>query len=408
MLKKIYLSFSLALQNIRARLFHTLLSILGIVIGVAALVTVLSLIDGMEKYAQDQITRTTSLNAIFIQTETTKLVNNLRFKKETYAFLDHDSFRKLAASLTHPAKTYMQMKQSSEIKVVENDSTIGSFVIGTMSAFPPDMHIAYGGFYTEDDVNKQKPVAFVNHLFAEQAMGENAAKSLMGKTIAFNNKTLKVVGILEEEESRAPELYMPITLFSREELKENPPLSVLEAENVEHVQGLKAQAEKWLKANLAGDPTDFKVATNEGRVEQAAKGFMLFRVVMGLIVGISVIVGGVGVMNVLLISVTERTVEIGVRKAMGAKKQDILLQFLAESVTVSLLGSFLGLVLGILATLAFVPIIKAFADVPFQAAYTLDTFLIISVVAIIVGVVFGTYPATRAAKLDPVEAIRRE
>ena len=82
--------------------------------------------------------------------------------------------------------------------------------------------------------------------------------------------------------------------------------------------------------------------------------------------------------------------------------------FLAESVTVSLLGSYLGLVLGILATLVIVPIIKALADVPFQAAYTLDIFLIISVVAIMVGVVFGTYPATRAVKLDPVEAIRRE
>ena len=148
--------------------------------------------------------------------------------------------------------------------------------------------------------------------------------------------------------------------------------------------------------------------TNEFRVEQAAQGFLLLRVVMGLIVGISVLVGGIGVMNVLLISVNERTVEIGVRKAMGAKRQDILLQFLAESVTVSLFGCFLGLVVGVLGTWIMVPIIKAIVDVPFQAAFTWNTFAVISLVAIVIGIVFGTYPAMQAAKLDPVEAIRRE
>ena len=127
-----------------------------------------------------------------------------------------------------------------------------------------------------------------------------------------------------------------------------------------------------------------------------------------LIVGISVLVGGIGVMNVLLISVNERTNEIGIRKAVGANKRDILLQFLSESITISAFGSLLGLILGVVGTMIIIPIVKAITEAPFQAAYTVNTLVIISLVALLVGIVFGTYPAIRAARLDPVEAMRRE
>lgn len=129
---------------------------------------------------------------------------------------------------------------------------------------------------------------------------------------------------------------------------------------------------------------------------------------MGMIVGISVLVGGIGVMNVLLISVTQRTTEIGVRKAVGANRKDIVFLFLAESITVSAFGSLMGLILGVVGTMVAIPIIKAITKVPFQAIYTLNTLLIISVIALAIGILFGTYPALRASRLDPVEAIRRE
>ncbi|MEO1654690.1 MAG: FtsX-like permease family protein, partial [Bacteroidota bacterium] len=116
----------------------------------------------------------------------------------------------------------------------------------------------------------------------------------------------------------------------------------------------------------------------------------------------------IGVMNVLLISVNERTSEIGIRKAVGANKRDIIFQFLAESVTISAVGSFAGLLVGILGTMVILPIIKALTEVPFRAAYTWDTFFLISFLALLIGIIFGTYPALRASRLDPVEAIRRE
>jgi len=410
MWKKILISFSLAGQNIRSRLLHTFLSVLGIVIGVAALVTILSMIDGMEKYAQQQITNTTSLKAVHIRTETHKTVNGVWLKKKSYAYLDHNSFQQLVSSLTFHGKAYLNLNQTSEITLPENNVTVGALIIGRAAPSVDDVKMAYGSYFTKQDVLSQAKTAFVNQVLAIHLIGKDSLQNLLGKRLNFKGKQVHVTGILapSEFQSEQAQVYVPITLFSEEELSANPPVCTLVADQVEMVPVIKMQVEKWIKEKFAGKEADFVVATNEMRVKQAAQGFLLFRVVMGMIVGISVIVGGIGVMNVLLISVTERTVEIGVRKAMGAKKQDIMLQFLAESISISLFGSLLGLVLGVLSTMVIIPVIKMLTSIPFQAAYTFPTFLTIAVIAVLTGVIFGTYPALRAARLDPVEAIRRE
>ncbi|MEJ8758028.1 ABC transporter permease [Pontibacter sp. H259] len=407
MLKKLLNSFALALHNIRTRLFHTLLSILGIVIGVGALVTVLSLIDGLEKFAKEQITTTTSLKAVMIETNTYKRVNDVSLQKEDYGYLNYERFQDFSEKMAIPATGYIEFNKNGEIALADS-SKVGASVHGVNTLHLNIVNLKAGRLFTSKELQAKTPVAFANYSFARQVTGKDSAATILGQTVTYHNKPVKVIGVLKPVNHERPQLYLPISLFTDAELKAEPPRVVFEVDDVEQVQAFKIDAEKWLTANIAKDSTDFRVITNEGRVEQAAKGFLLFRVVMGMIVGISVIVGGIGVMNVLLISVNERTVEIGVRKAMGAKKRDILLQFLAESVTVSLFGSLLGLMLGALLAMGAVPIIKAFADVPFEAAFTLNTLMVITVIAIVVGIVFGTYPATRAARLNPVDAIRRE
>jgi ABC-type antimicrobial peptide transport system permease subunit len=136
-------------------------------------------------------------------------------------------------------------------------------------------------------------------------------------------------------------------------------------------------------------------------------GFKVFRLVMAFLIGIAVVVGGVGVMNVLLMSINERTSEIGVRKAVGANRRRIITQFLAESVAISAVGSFFGLLLGVLMAIVSAATIGYILDVEFSPVFRVQTLVVVGLVALITGIVFGTYPARRAAGLDPVRAIQR-
>lgn len=405
MLQKISNAFALAFGNIRANLFHTFLSVLGIIIGVGALVSILSLIDGMEELARQQISQTTSLNGIMVQAETHRNANGVRIRKDTVPVITYQAYASMSAALSKPVVAYMRSGASGEATLA-TDKKVGVNVLAVTATLEPGAQIAIGTAFTKTDVEAKLPVAIANKTFLKMAgIPETEA---LGQMLLFRDKSIKIVAVLEGEANKSPVVYLPITLLTETELQTTPPDIIFEAEKTETVPLLKTELVNWLKVNYKNADQDFRVLTNEFRVEQVAKGFLVFRLIMGLIVGISVVVGGIGVMNVLLISVTERTAEIGVRKAMGANRRDITLLFLAESVTVSAFGSLAGLAFGIGATMIIIPIVRAVTEMPFQAAYTLNTILVILILALVVGVVFGTYPAIRASKLNPVDAIRHE
>jgi putative ABC transport system permease protein len=404
MLRKIVHSFALAFTTIRANLFHALLSVLGIVIGVAALVSILSLIDGMEKFAREQIASTTALNGIIVQSDSYNTINGIRIRKDSIPVIGYDHFNRLGASLSKPAKTYMRWTSSQEVRV--DTVRVAAFLVATSATLEPGAVVATGKGFTDEDVKNNELLMVVNQAFVKEANFSNA-ESALGRMIYFDGKHYKITGVIANE-SVSPKIYFPVSLVTAAQLQNNTPEMLVECEKTEDVTILKAEITEWLRSNYKNANQDFKIITNDFRIEQTTKAFLLFRVIMGLIVGISVLVGGIGVMNVLLISVTQRTIEIGIRKAAGAKRSDIVLLFLTESITVSVFGSLAGLIVGVAGTEAIIPIVNSITKMPFQVAYTVNTFLVISIISVLVGVTFGTYPAIRASRLDPVEAIRHE
>lgn len=408
MFKQLRFSFAEAIENIRSNFFHTFLSILGIVIGVAALVSILSLIDGMEQYAKEQISSTTDLKNVMIQTQTHEVINNIRVKKDSFGYLQYQDLTGLQNELKDQAKALLFSEHNAALQRGGDSSQVAAVVTGIAPDLPATEVLKAGRKFSPTDNESQAKVAIVSAQLAQLLAKKRPIDQLIGQEIRHQQVAYTIIGVLKPGKTPAPTVFVPISSLPAGSLAQSPPMCILEVNVVEDVPKIKSATEAWLKKHFPNKYQDFQVMSNEFRVDQVAKGFLLFRIVMGMIVGISVLVGGIGVMNVLLISVTERTREIGVRKALGAKKRDIMRLFLSESITVSLLGSLMGLGLGILGTSIFIPIIKALTQAPFQAAYTWNTLIVILVIALLIGVIFGTFPAIKAARLNPVDAIRHE
>ncbi|MFK8100969.1 MAG: ABC transporter permease [Saprospiraceae bacterium] len=407
MIKTILSSFGMAFQSIRSRFFHTILSVLGIIVGVAALVATLSLIDGMEEYANTMITQTTSLKAVMVESETHEQVNNIRVRKDSIAYLSYADSKSLEAAIAAPKQLYFKNRSNHIFKSEGSLSPLAAYRYHSNEVYRETEELTKGRFLSEGDLAEKRPVAVVNLAFA-QLIDSVQTEAVIGKRILDQDSVaFEIIGILTPKEDDLPKVYLPISRLSSMALAQNPPRIIFEAEKVQDVPAIKEQTLAWLESRFGTQAKSFAVFDNGFRVKQANEGFLIFRVIMGMIVGLSVFVGGIGVMNVLLISVSERTSEIGIRKAIGASKGTIVTQFLSESIAVSIFGSFIGLLLGMALAMLAIPILKMIADVPFSVSFTANTMFLIAIISVLIGVVFGTYPALKASRLDPVVAIQR-
>tara|TARA_R110002096_G_scaffold339522_3_gene532861 strand:- start:9824 stop:11035 length:1212 start_codon:yes stop_codon:yes gene_type:complete len=393
-----------ALQNIKANPLHTFLSTLGIIIGVASLVAILTLGDGLEETGRRQISQTTSLQSFRVASKTSKIVNDVRVTVEDAPKITLNNAREIQNQLAQRA--VIEFVDSKSIEGSFQDSVMAFYLQGSMEqglSFIPDS-IKVGRFLTEDEVNEGAKKVVLSYGLADR--WEENPDMLVGNFVTINNQSFEVIGILAETSQKMPRALIPISVFEDE--FDSYPSIIMKVNNIEEIPEIKAEMEAWADSNFEQGREGFSFSSNEFRIEQFTQGILVFKLVMGAITGISVLVGGIGVMNVLLISVTERTKEIGIRKATGAKKKDIVFQFIAESVTISLVGCLCGWLLGIASVSIFIPIVNHFTDFDFEVAVKAGTVILTVAVGLFVGVIFGTYPAWRAAQLTPLDAIRHE
>lgn len=407
MLRRRLALLAVALQTLRANPLHTLLSTLGLVIGVAALVAILMLGDGLERFAREQIELTTDLQVIRVTPRTVDTVDGVRVRRTEVPGLTAEVAQHLADALGDTALVALGQRTATEI-AVQGDTArrAGYLQTTTASAWALlSADVATGRLFDAADVRARRPVAVASAALAARLADDADPATLIGQHLEVRDLPVEIVGILGDSPEGLPRLFAPLGLF---DLPATGNTLVVKVRDVERVPAVQDRIEHWLDMSFEPGRRAFLVTTNEGRVAQARQGVLAFKLVMGFITGLSVLVGGIGVMNVLLVSVTERTREIGIRKAAGARRGDVVLQFLAESVTISTAGSLVGLVLGFATVSIALPIIRQVAEVPFRTAFSWSTLGVVVLVALGVGIGFGTYPAWRAARLAPVEAIRHE
>jgi ABC-type antimicrobial peptide transport system permease subunit len=404
-------AFAETWRNLRANFFQTFLSVLGIIIGVGALVTMLALIDGLEKVARDGIADNSSLESVMVRPRLFNRVDNVSVRLENPIELTAAVADSLRLAMEYPSAIQLVASQSTFINHPDTADKIGiQYVAISLPIAEDEPELAHGRFLNEQDQTGQRAVTTINHKLAERLTGStNDVSAAVGKQLLIEDQTYEVVGITKAQEIEPTmQAILPYAVVSQG--TEDAPGNTSMLVNFDQIEDVRPGEEfisEWFAARYPEVEEPVETMASLKIVEQMELGFSVFRLVMGFLIGIAVVVGGVGVMNVMLMSINERTVEIGIRKAVGANRRRIVAQFLSESVAISAIGSFFGLLLGVGLALLAAAVIGLILEIDFSAVFSLQTLVVVSLVAVVTGVVFGTYPARRAAGLDPVRAIQR-
>jgi putative ABC transport system permease protein len=406
-------SLGAGIESLRQHKLRSFLAMLGIIFGVGAVIAMLSIGAGAEREALEVIDAMGLRNVV---------VKDKRFDREN----DLQEIRRKSAGLSSrdaaalrdavPGVERVVTKIEVEPwKVLSPTGRAKPRVLGVSAEYPElvKLRIREGRFFDAQDEQTYAAVCVIGDEVRRALFGFGPA---LGRPVKVNDDWLTVVGILAPGsvkreiqgvtlEGTANDVYVPVTTAERR--FNRPPLkSPLDELVVSMAPGTPVQESaavvRTMLDRLHGGAADYTITVPEALLEQSRRTQRLFDIVMGAIAGISLLVGGIGIMNIMLATVLERTREIGVRRAMGARQVDIRNQFVLEAFAITVIGGLLGIAMGL-------AIAKGVA---FYAGWsTIVTFWSIALsvgVSVAVGLVFGSYPAVRAARLDPVESLRYE
>ncbi len=404
-------SVRIALETLRANPLRTLLSTLGIVMGAASLSAVLSLGDGAERFAREQI-QDEGLETVSLLAKTADTIDGVRAPRLDYPVFSREDAEALAAEVPDAARVVLAVEGTGLSG--QPGSRRGVFITGldTVRGTGTGLRVAAGRDLSAAEMGNGDAVAVVSSRLARELVGREG-EAAVGRSFEVGGRPCRVVGVVGGRRGdRVLAAFVP--LAAADALMVASPQArartlQVHAGVVEKMNGLKQAVRSWRERSRPawGDGV-LLAATGEERLKQAAQGILLFKILMGSFTAISLLVGGIGIMNVLLASVAERTREIGIRKAIGASRRAVVAQFLAESVAISTAGSVVGVLLGLAAAAAVTAFMRAQTQALIFSAVTPGTIAVSMAAAVVVGLAFGTYPALRAARLSPVDAIMRE
>ena len=390
--------------------------------GAASLVGVLSAGDGAFALARRQIQRF-GLQAIGVAPRTVDVVDGLSIPRSTYPTFSIEQARSLSTQLGSQADVALAAGGGVGTFVKSSGgppratTVLGAY--GSLDALLGGVPIAHGRFLTAEEMAGDGAVVVISSNLAQELAAGKSPVSVLNTPLLLEGRRWTIVGVLEETgTSRNFNVIVPIGAFplatsqgqGASRFAGVRSLQVL-APRIEDVLRLQSQVEAWADATEPKWRKESLVTiSSQGaeRLRQLNQGMLIFKLLMGSFAAISLVVGGIGIMNVLLAAVAERTREIGVRKAAGATRRDIVVQFLSESVVISLAGSMLGAVVGLGGATGITGFIRWRTATPMYAVFTWQTFAISMGTAIAVGLIFGVYPALKAARLSPVDAMRYE
>jgi putative ABC transport system permease protein len=411
----------LGIENLLLHRMRSLLTMLGVVFGVSSVVAMLSVGEGVSTEALAQIRRLGSDNNIISSAKSAQEEQAVgRFSYRSVYGLTYADYARIAESCGN-------IRQVAPAKLIRKDArllerAIELRVVGTTPEWFDlvPREVLAGRVILPFDQERQTPVAVLTEFGARKIL---AAANTVGQLIFLGGDNFEVIGIVKNESGHTGnvqvpdqdvDVYIPIevatkyfgdifTKFSSgSRVRERVELHqiIVQVEDVARVEATAAAIESMLRRFHHKD--DYVVSVPLALLQQAQATKRTFSIVLGSIAGISLLVGGIGIMNIMLASVTERTREIGIRRAIGAKRKRIIYQFLIESVVLSTIGGLIGLGLGALIPL----LITYFSGMP--TVLTMNGIVLPLLISMTVGILFGLYPAMHAARVDPIIALRHE
>lgn len=397
-------SFGSALQSVMANKMRSFLTMLGIIIGISSVITIVSIGEGGKKAITGEF-ESIGTNVINVSV---KARNNNIEARDYFTLQDGELIKEKipeVTSVTLSNGDFGSVKTESKTK----DASINGINESYTELVKTDM--AEGRFINERDVQTLRNVIVIDDISAQKLFGNQSALGQRVKlAIGNNNLTVSIIGVTKSANSGMASMfgdnmpatiYIPITISDKIMTRTDISFMAVMVNDMENATEIASKIVRLLEKSHRNEG---KYAAEEGfkELDMINSVLQTFTLVIGAIAGISLIVGGIGVMNIMLVSVTERTREIGIRKALGAKNKDIMLQFLTESLILCLIGGAIGMTLGI--TLGWI----AGRLINVSPGISLQTILISFGFSSAVGIFFGLYPANKAAKLDPIEALRYE